>query len=103
MPFSCRAISHDKLGNHAAAIADLSAALKLDSSNTSAYFNRGTCYDSLGQHDLATADFTRALALDVTPETAASKAGQGVAGADIPALKTHAQVVGPGAIKSGSR
>ena len=80
-----RAISHDKLGNSAAAIAGFSAALELDPSNTSAYFNRGTCYDSLGQHDLATADFGRALELDFPSGQAKSGASQdaGTAGAEV--------------------
>ena len=72
---SCRAISHDRLGNHAAAVADFSAALELNPSNTSAFFNRGTCFDSLGQHDLATADFGRALELDIPSGPAESNAG----------------------------
>ncbi len=78
---SCRAISHDRLGNHAAAIAGFSAALELDPSNTSAYFSRGTCYDSLGQHDLASADFGRALALDFPSGPAESRAGPAESGA----------------------
>ena len=89
---SCRAVSHDKLGNHAAAVADFSAALEIGPSNASAYFNRGTCYDSLGQHDLATADFGRAL-MDFPSGQPDSKAGPAESRASQKVTATHAQVM----------
>lgn len=56
-----RGISHDKAGDHAAAVADFSACLSLDPLNSVAYYNRAAAYDALGQFDKAILDYRRAL------------------------------------------
>ncbi len=61
-------------------------AVRLDPSNASALFNRGSALDSLGHFDDAIADFTRALELDMAGGGGGSGGGGGrVRGRESPA------------------
>ena len=47
-------------GEYDSAIADLSTAIKIDPSDSSAYDNRGRAYEAKGEYALAKADFDTA-------------------------------------------
>lgn len=59
--FFNRGISHDKLGDPAAAVEDFSACIALDPGNAVAYYNRAAALDALGQYERAVADYRAAL------------------------------------------
>ena len=60
----CRGISHDKLGDYAAAIADFQRVIELDPTNANAFFNLASSFDVLGRYDEAIFNYGRALELD---------------------------------------
>ena len=51
-------------GEYDSAIADLSTAIKIDPSDSSAYDNRGRAYEAKGEYDLAIFDFSAAIAIN---------------------------------------
>src|ERR1700753_4276247 len=46
-----RGVLYESSGDRDAAIKDYSEVIKIDSSSSVAYFNRGNVYDQMGQHD----------------------------------------------------
>ncbi len=59
--FFNRGISHDKLGDPAAAVEDFSSCIALDPGNAVAFYNRAAALDALGQYERAVADYRAAL------------------------------------------
>jgi tetratricopeptide (TPR) repeat protein len=58
-----RANAYDDSGDHDSAIADYSAAIKLQPEYIDCYFNRGIAYENKKDYDNAIADYTRVIAL----------------------------------------
>lgn len=58
-----RGNAYDDSGDHDAAIADYTTALKIKNDYSDAYFNRGFAYEAKGDYDNAIADYTRVIAL----------------------------------------
>ena len=58
-----RGNAYDDSGDHDAAIADYTAALKIKKDYSDAYFNRAFAYEAKGDFDNAIADYTRVIAL----------------------------------------
>jgi tetratricopeptide (TPR) repeat protein/tRNA A-37 threonylcarbamoyl transferase component Bud32 len=62
--YIARGKAHFNRGEHARAIADFDAAVRLDPKNVKAYFNRGYTYRKMGAYSRAIADFDAAIRLD---------------------------------------
>lgn len=58
-----RGMTHHRLGRPAAAIADFTAALRIQAGSAEAYNNRGVCRQALGDRQRALADYDSALRL----------------------------------------
>jgi len=58
-----RARNYDKIGNFRFAVAEYTAAIKLNSRHFDAYVGRGSLYESKGEYGNAVGDYTKAISL----------------------------------------
>lgn len=72
-----RGLAHAALGNHAAAVADYTAALEQGAPYTRIYFLRARSYEKLGNHEPAAKDFK--VGLESTPTDEESWIARGIA------------------------
>jgi tetratricopeptide (TPR) repeat protein len=62
--YSDRGVAYGRKGEQEKAVADFSAAIRLDPKNAIAYSNRGVAFAREGEQDKAIADFSAAVQLD---------------------------------------
>jgi tetratricopeptide (TPR) repeat protein len=58
-----RARNYDKIGNYRFAVAEYTAAIKINSKHFDAYVSRGSLYESKGEYGNAAGDYTKAISL----------------------------------------
>jgi len=62
--YNGRGIARSKLGNHAEAISDFTAVIRIDTKDAEAYTNRGISKAALGKCEEAVADYTQAILIN---------------------------------------
>ena len=60
-----RGLAYARQGEYEQAIADYTAAIKLNPQLAEAYYNRGNAYRRQGEYDQAIADYTAAIGLNL--------------------------------------
>ena len=70
MAYNDRGVAYDKKGDLDNALADYTAAIKIDPNSRDAYANRAVLYDHKGDPERAIADYRAALARNPKPEDA---------------------------------
>ena len=77
LPYIARGVAFARMNRFEEALADLTKAIELDSSDEFAWFNRGSIFVEAGQLDKALADYSRVI--ELAPEFASGWYNRGVA------------------------